>query len=307
MSRPSSTSASAPTSKSLFSSLVALAATSESKSASVPSDLVSPPISTISSSSSSSSCQLTGLPLQRNIIITTHPSLHATTATTATNNKTFTVNNPSSALLDLLAKAPASFSFSDQIRYPRLEDGKPGTIKKAGKPRFQPGIWLDDLPMGLRPALTDAAPLLPPPPPPPPAAPTAATPRKRRQPTSKRKRTSPAAKAEEEKKKKEKGEPKQKKAPSHHSALDRAASAPASSATTQEQGPSTEDAPSLAGPAKTGRPKGLEIDMVAGTFLLAAAGGGGRGSRVRKRPARFEDGVEGDGDGGKGGKKARTV
>ncbi|KAI4242541.1 MAG: hypothetical protein LQ352_007208, partial [Teloschistes flavicans] len=112
-----------PPPKTLFSSLVALAATSEPKPAPPPSNL-------------------------RNIVITTHPTLRAYTVsrTSTTNNTTFTVQTPSSALLDLLANAPASFSFSDQIRYPKLEDGKPGTIKQAGKPRFQLGIWLDDLP-----------------------------------------------------------------------------------------------------------------------------------------------------------------
>ncbi|KAL8637026.1 MAG: hypothetical protein Q9228_005654, partial [Teloschistes exilis] len=142
LTRPKHASSFTPTSKSLFSSLVALAATSESKSASVPFNLVSSPSPNVTIIIAANKHLL-----QRNIIITTHPSLHATTATTT--NKTFTVNIPSPALLALLAKAPASFSFSDQIRYPRLEDGKPGTIKKAGKPRFQPGIWLDDLPAGL--------------------------------------------------------------------------------------------------------------------------------------------------------------
>ncbi|KAL9580003.1 MAG: hypothetical protein Q9203_006477, partial [Teloschistes exilis] len=127
-------------------------------------------------------------------------------------------------------------------------------------------------------------------------------------PAIKRARQTTSAEKEKEKKKegkgKGKGEPK-KKAPGHHSALARAASAPAS-ATTQETGASS-DVPSLAEPAETARPKGLEIDMVAGTFLAPAAGG--RGSRVRKRPARFEDGVDGDGDGdgGRGTKKARTA
>lgn len=35
------------------------------------------------------------------------------------------------------------------------------------------------------------------------------------------------------------------------------------------------------------RPKGLEIDMVPGAFMAV----GGRGSRLKKRPARFDDGV----------------
>ncbi|KAL9025557.1 MAG: hypothetical protein Q9196_005642 [Gyalolechia fulgens] len=46
--------------------------------------------------------------------------------------------------------------------------------------------------------------------------------------------------------------------------------------------------PAVMAKAPVKRPKGLEIDMVAGAFMAV----GERGSRPKKRPARFDDGVE---------------
>ncbi|KAL8690504.1 MAG: hypothetical protein Q9218_004063 [Villophora microphyllina] len=95
----------------------------------------------------------------RNIILTSHPTLHAYTySPTSATAQHFTVTNPSPKLLQLLSsKAPGSLSFSDQIRYPKTEDGKPRTIRKPGQKRFQPGIWLDDLPDSLRPVLVETS------------------------------------------------------------------------------------------------------------------------------------------------------
>ncbi|KAL8727799.1 MAG: hypothetical protein Q9181_005574 [Wetmoreana brouardii] len=197
---------------------------------------------------------------QPGVVISSHPSLHAYTTTTNSTKISFTITNPSPALTDLLAKAPPALSFSDHIHYPTNPRGRPRTIPTQGKTRFKAGIYLDDLPATVpRPQLirADASP--------------AAGPERGLAPT-----TSAAAPTKE---------------PTSGKSAEAAATAAENKKMTTKKptappakGTNTEPATSTAA-----RSKGLEIDMVPGTFM---AEGEGRGSRPKKRPARFDDGVE---------------
>ncbi|KAL8701810.1 MAG: hypothetical protein Q9201_004700 [Fulgogasparrea decipioides] len=252
------------------------------------------------------------------IVISSNPSLHAYTTTSSTKTS-FTITNPSPALTNLLAKAPPSLSFSDHIHYPTNPRGRPRTAPAQGKKRFKAGIYLDDLPANVpRPQLVQAA-----------ASPAAAPSRGRNRGRLAKKGATAKEEKMIRKTRKTKAAtataktaaPPPPPAPSQEvtqatspavgpatvptteptSKKSAEAAATATEKTTDKEKENTAKKPAAAPSRETNtelaistaaqlvRPKGLEIDMLPGTFL---AEGEGRGSRPRKRPARFEDTAE---------------
>ncbi|KAL9594494.1 MAG: hypothetical protein Q9219_007007 [cf. Caloplaca sp. 3 TL-2023] len=171
----------------------------------------------------------------------------------------FTATNLSPALILLLQEAPI-------VSWKKKAGRNDGSEHKS----YKAGVYLDDLPAGIpRPKLTrvkavaeavvtSAVPVT--------AADSTATvavETKARKPGRKARELSRVPKKEEK---------------------TEAAPATLASASTAAATATAAMAPTTA----TARPKGLEIDMVEGTFAAV----GGRGSRPKKRPARFDAGAE---------------
>ncbi|KAI4145692.1 MAG: hypothetical protein L6R39_003729 [Caloplaca ligustica] len=195
---------------------------------------------------------------------------------TAYLNKTPTIHfaitsDLSRELTTLLDNAP-SFSWEDTVYWPPSGAGKPRVVKAKGR-RFTAAIDLDYLPPGVaRPQLKLVR--------------TAQVPAPRVVKVQKpaRKTVAPVTKKTKTKKTTAPTETMRKAAPVTGRRTEVVTSLALAPARMPTATAGVEAARTAGKTAAAARPKGLEIDMVPGTFVAA----GDRSSRLKKRPARYD-------------------